>query len=68
MNGERAPDQFIKGARVVLMILFVVLCGLLAYLYFRTGKFNFASLVSAHGCLFFIIITGRKRGSGRGGD
>lgn len=59
MSEERTPDQFIKGARVVLMILFVVLCGLLVYTYFRTGKFNFASLVSALGCLFFIIITGR---------
>ncbi|MDQ3817345.1 MAG: hypothetical protein M3362_06600 [Acidobacteriota bacterium] len=46
MNGERTPDQFLKGARLVLLILFFVLCGLIAYLYFRTGKFNFASLVA----------------------
>ena len=51
--------------RTVLLALIVLLFGLTAYLYFQTGKFNFASFVVALGCTVILLITGRKGSSGK---
>lgn len=55
----RMKNQTLKVARIILLVLMVVLMGLTAYLYVKTGKFNFPPLVSALGCLFIFIMTGQ---------
>ena len=58
-------NQALNIARMVLLVLIVLLLGLTAYLYFRTGKFDFGSVIAALGCLVFFLITGRKQVSGK---
>ena len=52
-------NQTLKVARIILLVLIVVLVGLTAYLYFKTGKFDFPPLVAALSCLFIFLITGQ---------
>jgi len=58
-------NQALNLVRMVLLVLILLLLGLTGYQYFRTGKFNFGSVVAALGCLVFFLITGRKEGSGK---
>ena len=66
MKGEESmANQALNIVRMILLVLIVLLLGLTVYLYFKTGKFNFGSVVSALGCLVFFLITGRKQVSGK---
>jgi CHASE2 domain-containing sensor protein len=58
-------NQTLKLARTILLVLVVILIGLTAYLYFKTGKFNFPPVVTALGCLVIFLITGQMRDSGK---
>jgi hypothetical protein len=58
-------NQTLKLARTILLVLIIILFGLTAYLYFKTGKFNFSTVVTALGCLVIFLITGLKGVSGR---
>lgn len=58
-------NQALNIVRMALLVLIGMLLGLTAYLYFRTGKFNYGSVVTALGCLVFFLITGRKQVSGK---
>jgi putative effector of murein hydrolase len=58
-------NQTLKGARIILLVLVIILFGLTAYLYFKTGKFNFPPVVTALGCLMIFLLTGRARDSER---
>jgi uncharacterized membrane protein len=53
-------SQGMNSVRTVLLVLAVLLLGLTAYLYFQSGKLNFASFVVALGCLLIFLITRRK--------
>lgn len=50
--------------RMFLLVLVVLLLGLTAFLYFRTGKFNFSSVVGALGCLVIFLVTKPRQVSG----
>jgi len=54
-----------NAMRMVLLVPFVLLLGITALLYFRTGKFDFTSVVGALFCLAIFIITKPKQVSGR---
>lgn len=58
-------NKALNVMRMVLLALIVLLFGLTAYLYFQTGKFNFASFVVALGCVVILLVTGRKGASGK---
>ncbi len=59
-------SQTLKVARTILLVLIVILFGLTAYLYFKTGKFDFPPAITALGCLVIFLITGVKGVSGKG--
>jgi hypothetical protein len=46
---------------MVLLVLIVLLLGLTALLYFRTGKFDLSTVVGAGLCLVIFIVTKRKQ-------
>jgi len=56
-------NQSLNLMRIVLLILIAVNFGLTAFLYFRTGKINFAGVTVALGCLVIFLVTGRKAAS-----
>jgi hypothetical protein len=56
---ERMKNQTLKAARIILLVLIVALVGMAAYLYVKTGKFDFPPLVAALGCLVIFLITGQ---------
>jgi len=57
-------NRSINVMRMVLLVPIVVLLGLTALLYFRTGKFDLSSVVGAGLCLAVVIITKPKQVSG----
>ena len=58
-------DRTLNLVRMILLVLVILLLASTAYLYFQTGKFNFASVVGALGCLVIFLVTGRKQGPGK---
>jgi hypothetical protein len=58
-------NKSLGSMRMVLLVLIVLLFGLTAYLYFQTGKFSFASVVIALGCLVVFLVSGRQGASGK---
>ena len=50
--------------RMVLLVAIVLLLGITALLYFRTGKFDFTSVFFALFCLFIFIIMKPRQVSG----
>ena len=53
-----------NAMRMVLLVPIVLLLGLTALLYFRTGKFDLSSVVGALFCLAIFIVTKPKQVSG----
>lgn len=53
-----------NAMRMVLLVPFVLLLGITALLYFRTGKFDITSVLGAGFCLFIFIITKPRQVSG----
>jgi hypothetical protein len=51
--------------RKVLPVVIVLLLGLTAFLYFRTGEFYFPSVVVALGCLVIFLVTKPGKSPGR---
>jgi hypothetical protein len=58
-------DRALNMVRMVLLVLSVLLLGVTAYLYLRTGEFNFGSFVVALGCLVIFLVTKRRQASGK---
>ena len=58
-------NQTTNAMRKVLLAPMAMLLGLTAFLYFRTGKFDFTSVVGALFCLFIFIVTKPRRSPGR---
>jgi ribose/xylose/arabinose/galactoside ABC-type transport system permease subunit len=56
--------QSINAMRIVLLVPIVLLLGLTALLYFRTGKFDLSSVVGAGLCLVIFLVTKPKQVSG----
>jgi hypothetical protein len=50
--------------RIILLVPFVLLLGLTALLYFRTGKFDITTVVGAGFCLAIFILTKPRQVSG----
>lgn len=50
--------------RMILLVPFVLLLGIAALLYFRTGKFDIPSVVGALFCLFIFLVTKPRQVSG----
>lgn len=61
---EIMTNRSINAMRMVLLVPIVVLLGITALLYFRTGKFDFSSVLGALSCLFVFIVTKPKQVSG----
>lgn len=53
-----------NAMRIVLLVAIVLLLGITALLYFRTGKFDISSVVGAGLCLVIFIVTKPKQVSG----
>jgi amino acid permease len=54
-------NKSVNLMRMVLGVAIVLLFALTAFLYFRTGRFDFTSFVGALMCTAILIITGGKR-------
>ena len=53
-------NKSLNSMRMVLLVPIVLLFALTAYLYFRTGRFDFTTFVGAGICTVIFLVTGRK--------
>jgi len=54
-------NKSVNSMRMVLLVPIVLLFAITAYLYFKTGRFDFTSFFGALMCTAIVILTGRKR-------
>jgi hypothetical protein len=58
-------NQTTNAMRKILLVPIVLLLGSTAFLYFRTGKFDFTSVMGALFCLAIFLVTKPGRSPGR---